>query len=115
MHKDQAMTGGRMPLWHLPIPILQKRGTCNPSLRLPAHSVPAQSGYLFKLHHCMLPQPLSFVPKLGWALAIMAGPPAQLATKCKRDRRPGHDLWPDAALAPSHSFFCMMWGLAPHP
>eukprot|EP00983_Pelagomonas_calceolata_P001213 41706-Pelagomonas_calceolata.AAC.1 len=26
-HKDQAKTGGRMPLWHLPIPLLQDGGT----------------------------------------------------------------------------------------
>eukprot|EP00983_Pelagomonas_calceolata_P074801 1152702-Pelagomonas_calceolata.AAC.2 len=45
-HKDQAKTGGRIPLWHLPIPLLRNGGTCTPSLWLPAHSVRAHTGYL---------------------------------------------------------------------
>eukprot|EP00983_Pelagomonas_calceolata_P123253 1160989-Pelagomonas_calceolata.AAC.2 len=45
-HKDQAKTGGRMPLWHLPIPLLRNGGTCTPSLWLPAHSIRAHTGYL---------------------------------------------------------------------
>eukprot|EP00983_Pelagomonas_calceolata_P043491 1138925-Pelagomonas_calceolata.AAC.4 len=45
-HKDQAKTGGRMPPWHLPIPLLRKGGTCTPSLWLLAHSVRAHTGYL---------------------------------------------------------------------
>eukprot|EP00983_Pelagomonas_calceolata_P025886 811901-Pelagomonas_calceolata.AAC.1 len=45
-HKDQAKTGGRMPLWYLPIPSMRNGGTCTPSLWLPAHSVHAHTGYL---------------------------------------------------------------------
>eukprot|EP00983_Pelagomonas_calceolata_P040645 1137708-Pelagomonas_calceolata.AAC.1 len=45
-HKDQARTGGRMPLWHLPIPMLWNGGTCTPSLWLPAHSVRAHTRYI---------------------------------------------------------------------
>eukprot|EP00983_Pelagomonas_calceolata_P133758 1161993-Pelagomonas_calceolata.AAC.8 len=45
-HKDQAKTSGRMPLWHLPIPLLRNVGTCTPSLWLPAHSVRAHTGCL---------------------------------------------------------------------
>eukprot|EP00983_Pelagomonas_calceolata_P000419 14504-Pelagomonas_calceolata.AAC.1 len=37
-HNDQAKTGGRMPLLHLPIPLLRNGRTCTPSLWLPAHS-----------------------------------------------------------------------------
>eukprot|EP00983_Pelagomonas_calceolata_P097864 1158288-Pelagomonas_calceolata.AAC.7 len=47
-YKDQAKTGGWMPLWNLPIPILRNGRTCTPSLRLPAHSVRAQTGNLLK-------------------------------------------------------------------
>eukprot|EP00983_Pelagomonas_calceolata_P043001 1138730-Pelagomonas_calceolata.AAC.8 len=46
--KDRAMTGSRMPLWHLPIPILRNGGTCTQSLRLPAHFVCPYTGNLLK-------------------------------------------------------------------
>eukprot|EP00983_Pelagomonas_calceolata_P079479 1154686-Pelagomonas_calceolata.AAC.6 len=45
-HEDQAKTGGRMPLWHLPILLLRNGGTCTPSLWLLAHTVCAHTGYL---------------------------------------------------------------------
>eukprot|EP00983_Pelagomonas_calceolata_P100682 1158600-Pelagomonas_calceolata.AAC.6 len=51
-HKEQAMTGGRISLWHLPIPGLRNGGTSTPFLRLPAHSVHAHIGNLLK---CWLP------------------------------------------------------------
>eukprot|EP00983_Pelagomonas_calceolata_P079125 1154541-Pelagomonas_calceolata.AAC.1 len=52
-YKDQAKTGGRMPLWHLPNPILRNGGSCSPSFsrlssRLPAHSVRSHAEYLLK-------------------------------------------------------------------
>eukprot|EP00983_Pelagomonas_calceolata_P085352 1156532-Pelagomonas_calceolata.AAC.19 len=36
--KDQARASGQMPLWHLPIPVLQNGWTCTTSFWPPVHS-----------------------------------------------------------------------------
>eukprot|EP00983_Pelagomonas_calceolata_P087258 1156915-Pelagomonas_calceolata.AAC.10 len=69
-HKDQAKTGGWMPLWHLHIPILRNGGTCTPSLWLFAHSVRAHTGYLSQLvpnlyHYTLLLRFLRSIMMLG--------------------------------------------------
>eukprot|EP00983_Pelagomonas_calceolata_P007003 227715-Pelagomonas_calceolata.AAC.1 len=61
-----------MPLWHLPIPILLNGGTCTPSLRLPAHSVHAHTGYLLvigtKLVPLHSPTATKLCPEAWWGL-----------------------------------------------
>eukprot|EP00983_Pelagomonas_calceolata_P097867 1158289-Pelagomonas_calceolata.AAC.2 len=65
-HKEQATTGGRIPLWHPPIPVLRNSRACTPSLRLPAHSVRAHTRNLLK---CWFPS-----SRKASSLTFSAGP-----------------------------------------